>query len=210
MQAFIDNLIRHVDPALRSIFAHDTASQHPYPAAGLAETNLSDQEKRHSAALMRINHCGEICAQALYQGQAITAHDPKTRDMLTAAANEEQDHLAWCQQRLNELNAHTSTLNPILYAGSFSLGCLAGLIGDQWSLGFINETEQQVTKHLDSHLESITSNDQKSRVIIAQMRADEQQHANTAVSAGARELPGVVKSMMRCSAKVMTTLAYYI
>lgn len=206
----IDDIILQFDLALRSLFAHSTESQSANPAENINEAPLSPAEKQHSAALMRINHCGEICAQALYQGQAITARHADTKSALKHAAIEELDHLAWCQHRLDELDSHTSYLNPLWYAGSLSIGCIAGLAGDQWSLGFINETEKQVVRHLDSHLDQISKHDLKSQAIIAQMKLDEQKHATMAIDAGAAELPEPIKWAMQQTAKMMTTVTYYL
>lgn len=205
-----DQLIKHVDNAIRSLFAQSTQSHHPYPAEHIEETQLSSASKKQSAAFMRINHCGEICAQALYQGQAITARDPQTQALMQTAADEELDHLAWCQQRLNELGDRTSYLNPLWYLGSLAIGCSAGFCGDAWSLGFIEETEDQVVRHLDSHLEKIDPADKKSQAIIKQMKIDEAKHATSAHAAGAASLPEPIKFMMQQSAKVMTTLSYYL
>jgi 3-demethoxyubiquinol 3-hydroxylase len=159
---------------------------------------------------MRINHTGEVCAQALYQGQALTAHSRTVRYQMKTAAAEEVDHLAWCQQRLNELNSHTSYLNPLWYFGSFALGVTAGLIGDRWSLGFVAETEHQVVQHLESHLQQLPVDDKKSREIVEQMRQDEQQHATLARQVGASDLPAPVKVVMGMMSKCMTTITYWV
>ncbi|MFZ5485226.1 MAG: 2-polyprenyl-3-methyl-6-methoxy-1,4-benzoquinone monooxygenase [Pseudomonadota bacterium] len=202
-----DSLIIHVDKALRTVFA-SAHSRRPYPDAGLDETELTEVEKRHAAGLMRVNHCGEVCAQALYQGQALTARNPEAAQALLEASDEETEHLAWCEKRLNELGSHKSVLNPVWYAGSFGLGVLAGALGDKWNLGFLAETERQVEGHLDSHLASLPERDAKSRAIVEQMKTDEIKHAETALAHGGAELPTPVKMAMKLSSKVMTTLAY--
>lgn len=166
------------------------------------------KEKKHSAGLMRVNHTGEVCAQALYKGQAMTARSETIREQMQHSAREEEDHLAWCQQRLNELNSHTSYLNPLWYGGSLALGVVAGLAGDKWSLGFVAETERQVTKHLEEHLEQLPADDLESRRIVTQMRIDEQKHAHIACEAGAAELPQPIKLGMRLMSKIMTTITY--
>jgi len=174
----------------------------------LPEANLDEVQKRHVVGLMRVNHCGEICAQALYQGQALTSRDPEVRESLRGAANEETEHLAWTEQRIAELGGRKSLLNPLWYAGSLSMGLLAGALGDKWNLGFLAETERQVEAHLDSHLLSLPEEDGRSRAIVDQMRLDEIQHAETAVRYGAAELPGAVRAAMKMVAKVMTGAAY--
>ncbi len=197
-----DNLLRNFSNQAPD---HKTRSN---PAASICDSqNFSAQERRQSIAMMRVNHSGEVCAQALYKGQALTARSSQQQAMLNHAAAEENDHLRWCKQRLTELNAHTSLLNPIWYAGSLSIGALAGMAGDKISLGFLAETEQQVTKHLESHLAKISPNDYKSRAILEQMHADEQQHAVNAEQAGAVDLPLNIKILMRCAAKVLTSTA---
>jgi ubiquinone biosynthesis monooxygenase Coq7 len=203
----MDKLITEFDRALRTVFA-PAASLRPHPDADLDEVPLSAEEKRHAAGLMRVNHCGEVCAQALYQGQALTARNPKAREALRAAAHEEVEHLAWTERRLTELGSHKSLLNPLWYAGSLVIGVTAGLIGDRWNLGFLAETERQVGAHLDEHLTALPANDDKSRAVVRQMHADETAHAETAVSLGAAELPLAVKSAMRAMSKAMTTLSY--
>ena len=169
---------------------------------------MSEDEKSHACGLMRVNHCGEICAQALYQGQALTSYDPAVRDALRGAADEETEHLAWTEQRISELGGRKSWLNPLLYLGSLSLGLIAGRLGDRWSLGFLAETERQVEAHLDSHLVSLPEKDLRSRQIVDQMRLDEIQHAETAVHLGAAELPVAATFAMKMAAKLMTTAVY--
>jgi len=200
-------VILQFDKALRTVFASAT-SRRPHPDAGLDEAELSEAEKRLAAGLMRVNHTGEVCAQALYQGQALTARNPEAARALLEASDEETEHLAWCEKRLNELGSHKSVFNPLWYGGSFALGVLAGALGDQWNLGFLAETEHQVEGHLDSHLDKLPARDAKSRAIVEQMKADEIRHAETAIAHGGVPLPAPVRMAMRLSSKVMTTLAY--
>ena len=171
---------------------------------------LTDVDRVHAAALMRVNHVGEVCAQALYRGQALACRDPQVREVLGEAAREEVDHLAWTAHRINELGSRTSLLNPFWYIGAFSLGALAGSLGDRWSLGFLAETERQVGEHLDHHLSELPAQDESSNAIVRQMKADEMRHADTAVGLGARELPVPVKLAMRMAAGAMTRAAYYL
>lgn len=204
---FSDRLIIEFDRALRTVFA-PARSVRPTPGASCVEPELNDAERQHAVGLMRINHCGEICAQALYQGQALTSRDPAVREALRVAADEETEHLAWTESRIAELGGRKSLLNPLWYAGSLSLGVLAGALGDRWNLGFLAETERQVEAHLDGHLQALPAQDVKSRAIVDQMRLDEIRHAEMAIAHGATELPGVVKRAMRLAAKVMTSTAY--
>lgn len=204
-----DSLILNFDRALRTLFA-PAASRRPHPDAGLPEAALTDAERRHVAGLMRVNHSGEVCAQALYQGQSLTARNPDIAQALQQAADEETEHLAWCERRLNELNSHKSLLNPLWYTGSFALGVLAGALGDRWNLGFLAETERQVEGHLDGHLQRLPAQDVKSRAIVEQMKADEIRHAETAIALGGAELPLPVKLAMKLTAKVMTQTAYWV
>jgi len=204
-----DALLTAADTALRTLFAVPRAAV-PTPHAGQPGAALSDGEKRLSAALMRVNHVGEVCAQALYTAQALTTPDPALRAHFTRACAEETDHLAWTQERLGELGSRTSLLNPLWYAGAFGIGLLAGRLGNAVSLGFVVETERQVEAHLLSHLQRLPAGDTASRAIVAQMAADEVKHALDAEQAGAMELPGPVKELMRAAAKVMTTTAHYI
>ena len=198
------------DSALRTLFAEPRASR-PTPLASRAELALTADEQRESAALMRVNHVGEVCAQALYTGQALACQNPTLRAQLSEASREETDHLAWTQQRLNELKGRPSLLNPLWYAGAFAIGYAAGKLGgDQVSLGFVVETERQVEAHLQSHMDLLPAADNASRAIVAQMKADEIAHAQMAMKAGAAELPGPVKSVMQLAAKVMTTVAHRI
>ncbi|WP_269533061.1 2-polyprenyl-3-methyl-6-methoxy-1,4-benzoquinone monooxygenase [Chitinimonas sp. BJYL2] len=203
----MDRLITEFDRALRTVFA-PASTVRPRPDATLAEPELSAEEKRHAAGLMRVNHCGEVCAQALYQGQALTARDPATRLSLQQAAHEEVEHLAWTAERVHELGGHTSVLNPLWYAGSLTMGVAAGLIGDRWNLGFLAETERQVSEHLQGHLASLPAQDTRSRAIVDQMHIDETAHAEMAVTLGAAELPMPAKLAMRAMSRVMTSLSY--
>lgn len=206
----IDHLLINADLALRTLFGPPRTTERPDPAAGLPEPELSDEQRRHVARLMRVNHAGEVCAQGLYQGQALTARLPETRARLERSAHEENDHLAWCEKRLEELGERKSLLNPLWYAGSLAIGALAGLAGDRWSLGFVVETERQVEAHLDGHLSQIPPQDQKTRVILEQMKCDEIRHAQTARSAGGRDLPAPVRLAMRLTARLMTRTAYWV
>lgn len=209
-----DHLIMQVDPILSSLLPGRRAGQgggiSESPAKSMAEPDLDESDRRLSEGLMRVNHAGEVSAQALYQGQAITCRDQQIRSVMHQSALEEHDHLAWCKQRLNELHGHTSFLNPAWYAGSFSIGTLAGLAGDKWSLGFVAETERQVVEHLQGHLQRLPENDTKSRAILRQMITDESRHGATAMAAGGVELPSIVKRMMRFCSGVMTRTAYWI
>ncbi|MBI5937043.1 MAG: 2-polyprenyl-3-methyl-6-methoxy-1,4-benzoquinone monooxygenase [Betaproteobacteria bacterium] len=204
-----DHLIVQFDKALRTVFAQ-AQSRRPYPDAALPEAEMSDAEKRHAAGLMRVNHSGEVCAQALYQGQALTARDPEVQRALQAASDEETEHLAWCERRLEALGSHKSLLNPLWYAGSFTLGALAGALGDKWNLGFLAETERQVEGHLNGHLETLPAQDAKSRAVVEQMKADEVKHAETAIAHGGAPLPLPVKLAMQATSKILTHTAYRI
>lgn len=204
-----DSLIINIDKALRTVFA-SAATRRPYPDTGLAEAEMSETEKRHAAGLMRVNHCGEVCAQALYQGQALTARNPEAAKALIEASDEETEHLAWCEKRLSELGSRKSFLNPLWYAGSFGLGVLAGALGDKWNLGFLAETERQVEGHLDSHLALLPEQDAKSRAIVEQMKSDEIKHAETAIEYGGAPLPMPVKLVMKLTSKALTRTAYYV
>jgi ubiquinone biosynthesis monooxygenase Coq7 len=204
-----DAFILQFDKALRTVFAR-AGSRRPYPDAGVADSELSDSEQRHAAGLMRINHSGEVCAQALYAGQALTARNPEAQRALLEAADEETEHLAWCEKRLDELGSHKSYLNPLWYAGSFALGAFAGVLGDKWNLGFLAETERQVEGHLDSHLGLLPEADAKSRAIVEQMKIDEMKHAETAIAHGGAPLPGPVRTAMQLSSKLLTQAAYRI
>jgi 3-demethoxyubiquinol 3-hydroxylase len=209
-----DRMIEHLDHALFNIFCEQQSSR-PYPpesppesaAEQRSESHLADGERRLSAGLMRVNHAGEMAAQALYQGQSLTARDPALRDRFRQASLEEADHLNWCRRRLHELDAKPSLLDPLWYAGSLAIGIAAGIAGDRWNLGFLAETEHQVVRHLDSHLTRLPANDERSRSIVTQMKTDEGQHADLAESLGAAELPPLIRSVMRLTSKVMTTVA---
>ena len=205
----LDSAICAFDRTLRTMSNVATASR-PNPAVGVAEPGLTEQEKTHSAGLMRVNHVGEVCAQALYAAQSAFAKTPLTREQFQKAGEEEVDHLAWTADRLQELGSRTSLLNPLWYAGSFALGAVAAKLGDPVSLGFVVETERQVEAHLDRHLEELPPNDLRSRAIVTQMRDDEVAHAEAAAQLGAEELPLPVKKVMVAMAKVMTTAAYRI
>ncbi len=205
----IDRLIVEFDKALRAVFA-PAPTRRSVPGSDVPMPELSPEEKRHAAALMRVNHCGEICAQALYQGQALTSKDVVIRRALEHAAWEETEHLAWTERRIQELGGRKSFLNPLWYAGSLALGVVAGKAGDSWNLGFLAETERQVERHLDSHLLRLPLADQRSRSILNQMKFDEMSHAQTAVSLGGVDLPGPVRLAMKLSSKVMTGVAYYL
>jgi 3-demethoxyubiquinol 3-hydroxylase len=206
-----DQAILHFDKHLRAItLAPIVAVTRISPAESIAEGKLSEKERKHAAGLMRVNHVGEVCAQALYQGQALTARSSLIQKKLQRAAKEEWDHLQWCQQRLEELNSHTSYLNPFWYGSACLLGLMAGLLGDRVSLGFLAETEQQVARHLKKHLLYLPLNDNKSRAIVKQMRLEEMEHASTAEESGAIPLPLFVQWAMQGLAKFMTVLAYYV
>lgn len=204
-----DRIVSEFDKALRTLFAGARSSR-PVPGEGVPEVELSDAERRRVVALMRVNHCGEICAQALYQGQAVTSGDPLVRESLREAAGEEVEHLAWTERRLGELGGRKSMLNPLWYAGALSMGMLAGGLGKKWNLGFLAETERQVEAHLDGHLARLPARDRRSWVILEQMKADEAKHALTALRLGAAELPAPVKMAMRLASKAMTGVAYYV
>lgn len=204
----IDHIINTFDIGLRTVFTEAKPSRER-PDNAIKEDLIPETEKSKVAALMRINHVGEICAQALYSGQALTSRNPAIVEALKEAAAEETDHLAWCESRIQELGGRKSLLNPLWYAGSFSLGAVAGAIGDKWNLGFLAETEQQVSAHLSTHLAQLPAEDTKTRAIIEQMHTDESAHAEDAHNLGAAELPTPVKKMMKLSSKVMTKTAYY-
>lgn len=207
MTTALDQFITEFDKGLRTVFA-SSHSVRPHPDYKQPENALSDAEKRHAIGLMRVNHSGEVCAQALYNGQALTAHDPNVVAALQQASQEETEHLAWCEQRIKELGGHKSLLNPLWYAGSFALGALAGAIGDKWSLGFLAETEHQVGGHLQGHLQALPTQDEKSRAIVSQMYEDETAHKNTALELGGAPLPAPVKVAMRLTSKILTHTAY--
>jgi len=205
----MDRLIGALDGALRTLFSTPRASR-PCPVVPADETHLGAQERSHAAALMRVNHVGEVCAQALYAAQALATPNPALKAQMEKAAREETDHLAWTRARLDELGARPSLLNPLWYAGAFGLGLVAGRFGDPVSLGFVVETERQVEAHLQSHLDRLPPGDHASRAIVVQMKDDEAAHASAAQAAGALELPAPVRLAMRAAAKVMTTTAHYL
>lgn len=205
----IDNLITTFDNALRTVFTEARAAR-PHPDAAIEQDGINESDKQNVISLMRVNHVGEVCAQALYSGQAFTSRNPEIVDALKHAAAEETDHLAWCESRIHELGGRKSLLNPVWYFGSFTFGAVAGAIGDKWNLGFLAETEQQVSAHLSSHLKKLPTNDNKTRAIIEQMHIDETAHAQEAVNLGAAELPHTIKAAMKLSSKLMTTTAYYV
>ncbi len=204
-----DRLIQELDRGLRTVAAANVAAR-PNPAGKAPETVEQAATRRHAAGLMRVNHAGEIAAQALYHGQALTARDPKVRQGLLDAARDETDHLAWCEERVRELDSHTSLLSPVWYAGAFAIGAVTGLAGDRTSLGFVAETEKQVVEHLEGHLHELPQDDERSRRIVEQMQADEERHGSDAKNAGARELPRPIRELMRRTAKIMTRTAYRI
>jgi ubiquinone biosynthesis monooxygenase Coq7 len=205
----LDSLIVNFDRALRTVAGVQRA-QRPSPAETIGEASLDEQARLDAAALMRVNHVGEVCAQALYQGQALTAREPANRRALEQAGLEEQDHLVWSAQRIEELGGRTSLLNPLWYAGSFALGAFAGALGDRWSLAFLAETEHQVEEHLAGHLRRLPESDRKTRAVVEAMRADEAKHRDSALALGAAELPAAVKLGMRVMARVMTTISHRI
>ncbi len=205
----IDQLIHTFDMGLRTLFAASTAAR-LRPDASIDEPALADKSKQHAAALMRVNHVGEVCAQALYSGQSLTSKNPQIVNALQHAAAEETDHLAWCEARINELGGRKSMLNPLWYAGSFTLGAVAGALGDKWNLGFLAETEKQVSNHLQNHLQQLDETDIKTRTIVEQMQQDEAAHAAEATQLGAVELPAPVKVGMQMMSKLMTKTAYYL
>ena len=203
-------MINEVDKGLKYSTQNYQTESRPYPADKIEQDPLNELERNHSAGLMRVNHSGEVCAQALYRGQALTAKLGDTRTKMEQAASEELDHLSWCNKRLEELNNKPSVLNPIWYGMSFSIGAVAGLVGDKWSLGFVHETEEQVVKHLDGHLDKLSKKDLKTKAVIEQMRIDEEQHSHDALEAGAEILPDEIKDLMSKVAKVMTNSSYHI
>ena len=206
----VDRLIAGLDHALRTVNSAPTRAARENPAAGVEEAELSATERAHSAGLMRVNHAGEIAAQGLYQGHAAVARDPTIEAQMKRAADEELDHLAWCEERLRELGESPSMLRPFWYAGSFAIGAASGVLGDKWSLGFIEETERQVSDHLTGHLEGLPGQDAKSRAIVSRMREEEEEHGANAHAAGAAELPSPVRRLMKFVAGIMKATAYRI
>ena len=204
----IDRFIIGIDNALRMAAGRTGEAQRKSPAEAMPEIVMEEENRKHAAGLMRINHAGEVCAQALYAGQAVTARNPALQAELEQAANEEIDHLSWCKERLDELESKPSLLDPFWYAGSFAIGAAAGLAGDGWSLGFLKETENQVEAHLEGHLEKLPPEDARSRAILDQMKVDEAKHAKMAEDSGAYDLPRPVKRLMKVTAGVMKAVAY--
>ena len=205
-----DHLIANVDQGIRTVFGKPAITERPNPATGVEEGEMTDAEKKLSSRLMRVNHSGEIAAQALYQGQALTARNHNVKTQMERSAQEEYDHLDWCEKRVKTLDSHTSYLNPLVYTGSLAIGALAGAIGDKWSLGFVVETEKQVGNHLQEHLGRLPKTDHKSRAVLEQMDIDEAHHAEVAKNAGAAELPPPVKVAMKFTSKLMTRTVYWI
>jgi ubiquinone biosynthesis monooxygenase Coq7 len=202
-----DRCVAEIDKAVRVLFG-DATARRPSPAEGVTEGDLDPELRRHAAALMRVNHCGEVCAQALYQGQALGSSNESLRRSLDRAASEESDHLAWSADRVRELGGRLSLFNPLWYAGSFALGYAAGRLGDEWNLGFLAETEHQVEEHLQGHIERLGDRDARTRAVIEGMQREEAEHRRTAERLGARDLPEAVTLAMRVAARVMTTLSY--
>lgn len=199
-----DRVVFMLDDALCTVFGHPPRNR-PSPAAGYSGADTTDRSR--SAQLMRVNHAGEVCAQALYQAQALTARSESIKQAMQTASREENDHLSWCEERLDQLDSHKSLLNPVWYCGSFMIGTVFGMAGDRWNLGFLAETERQVVKHLERHLDKLPPDDSKSRAIVEQMRDDEASHATQAVNSGAAELPRPIRRLMAMSSKIMTTTA---
>ena len=206
----LDRLLASANNALRTVAAPAGRAARPNPAQHVLGPELDARQKSHAAGLMRVNHAGEVCAQALYQGHAAVARDKTVEAQMQRAADEEFDHLAWCEERIHELGEEVSKLSPFWYAGAFAIGAASGILGDKWSLGFIAETEKQVCAHLDSHLDALPVEDAKSRAIVEQMRDEEEEHGDNAIDAGAAELPAPVKRLMQVTAKVMTKTAYWV
>ncbi len=204
----LDQLLSGVNKALTTLVAPDERISRTYPAATLDKVELDERQRVHAAGLMRVNHAGEVAAQGLYQGHAAVARDRSIEEQMQKAADEEFDHLAWCEQRLDELGEKPSRLSPVWFGGAFAIGALSGVFGDMWSLGFIAETERQVCEHLDGHLDELPKEDARSRKIVTTMRDEEAAHGENAIAAGAAELPKAVKALMQATAKVMTTTAY--
>jgi ubiquinone biosynthesis monooxygenase Coq7 len=205
----LDHLVMNFDQAVRTLAGRPLVSGRGDPAGDWDEGELSGAEKTESARLMRVNHAGEVAAQALYQGQALTARLEAVRERMEQAAAEENDHLEWCERRIEQLDGHLSYLNPLWYLGSFAIGATAGALGDKWSLGFVAETERQVVDHLEDHLSRMPANDMKSRAILEQMKADEARHGAVAKAAGGVELPAPIRRLMRLASQVMTRTAYW-
>ncbi|MCB1776255.1 MAG: 2-polyprenyl-3-methyl-6-methoxy-1,4-benzoquinone monooxygenase [Candidatus Competibacteraceae bacterium] len=205
-----DTLLINFDQALRTVFGQPKTTGRPNPALNAPPVELQPREQHEVARLMRVNHTGEVCAQALYQGQSLTAQLDTVRERMDQAAIEENDHLAWCETRLKALDSRPSVLNPLFYAGAFAIGALAGKAGDRWSLGFVAETERQVVEHLNAHLDRLPEHDQASQAILEQMKEDEARHATHALAAGGARLPLPIRALMKGAAKVMTGTTYWI
>lgn len=209
--SFLDHICIQVDQAVRAMAGKAATSGRSYPANSvIEETPLTDIERKHVSGLMRVNHAGEVCAQALYHAQGLVSRRTETKEKMQTAMIEEGDHLAWCEKRLQELGSHVSYLNPVWYSGAFMIGLSAGLIGDAWSLGFLSETETQVVEHLENHLNLLPLHDKRSHVILEQMRNDEAEHREEAIEAGANELPRWIKKLMKLTSKVMVKTAYWL
>lgn len=208
--SLLDHLVIALDQAVATACGRSVAATRPYPAENLETGTLNAVEARHAAGLMRVNHAGEVAAQALYQAQGLVAGTPGIRDAMRKAAAEETDHLAWCEQRLDELGDRASLLDPFWYAGSFVIGAIAGLFGDRWNLGFVAETERQVVRHLESHLHQLPATDSRSRAVVENMKQDELRHSTVALEAGGCELPEPVRRLMWACSRVMTTITYRI
>lgn len=206
----LDKLFINLDTALRTVAGRPITTERPNPAEGIEESELSESERDLAGRLMRINHAGEVSAQGLYQGQALTARLPEVRGKMERAALEENDHLEWCERRAREMGTHVSYLNPLWYGGSVAIGALAGLVGDKWSLGFVVETEHQVVRHLEEHLARLPEHDRKSHAVLKQMKEDEARHAGMARDAGGAPFPAPVKKLMQLTSKVMTKTAYWV
>jgi len=205
-----DRLCLGADQVVRALTNNAITTGQPYPAKSVEDHPMTTEQRKHAAALMRINHTGEICAQALYHGQGLVSRSPVIQEKMQQAAIEEGDHLAWCKQRLNELGSHTSYLNPLWYAGSFCIGMAAGMVGDKWSLGFVAETERQVINHLEKHLNLLPATDQRSYEILKKMENDEAKHRDEAIISGAKELPSPVKLAMNFMSKIMVKTVYWL
>lgn len=205
-----DEIIGQIDSALRTLFGQPLTTNRSNPASDIVESELSEQDKEHTARLMRINHTGEVCAQALYQGQAFGAKNPEVKASMQQSAAEENDHLNWCEQRIKQLDGRTSLLNPLWYGASFAMGATAAAIGDKWSLGFVAETEKQVENHLKEHQEIVPPEDKKTHAILEQMKNDEIEHGEKAMANGGVDLPSPIKSAMQLTSKLMTKTVYHL
>lgn len=206
----IDQFITQADAALRAVSGSVRSAARPSPARDVDDSDLSSNERAQAARLMRVNHCGEVCAQALYSGQALTARTSRVSGAMREAAEEETDHLAWCEERIAQLDSHVSYLNPFWYAASFATGVVTGLLGDKVNLGFVAATEEEVCRHLDDHLQKLPAQDEKSRKILAQMREDEYKHETSALEAGGARFPRPVKQVMQLTSRLMTRSSYWI